>query len=368
MPPIRIAHFSNFSPKKLGTGENRIVRVARRAAERGHSITFFGLRPIHPQVQADLEEVQAAWRPLRDVEAAPFRAGRALAREFDVIQLNMIAPRSRAAVAAYLAAPTRVLFVDRVSGPPNEASEPPPSLARRMVERATMLRVHEIAGITDYVRERAQRRFSFPPERTRTLYNGVCLDRFHPPGKPRDDRGPLQVLTVASLIPEKGIDVLIRALARMRHRERTLRIVGEGREREALEALVAELSLQDRVTFLGLRDDVHELMRDADVFVHPAVWQEALGNTVLEAMASGLCTLASRVGGIPELLVDGEEGRLLPAGDAERMAAELDAVAGDPALRRRYGDAARARVERDFGLELAVARYLDWCEEAAAGK
>jgi glycosyltransferase involved in cell wall biosynthesis len=367
-PPLRIAYFSNFSPKKLGTGEDRLVRFARRAAERGHALTYFGRRPIHPEVERALSEEKAAWRPLNDVEAAPIRASRGLARHFDVIQLNMIPPRSRASLAAYLAAPARVLFVDRVSGPPDEASEAPAPLIRRLADRVTMLRVHELAGITDYVRSRAQRRFGLTPDRTRTIYNGVCLERFRPMEPRREERGPLRILSVASLIREKGLDVLVRAVAAMRHTERTLRIVGEGPERSALEGLVQDLALRDRVAFLGLRDDVPHLMRESDLFVHPAIWQEALGNTILEAMASGLCTLASKVGGIPELMRDGLEGRLLPAGDVQELAAALDTVAADGTLRELYGTAARRRVERDFGLETSIACHLDWCEQAARGR
>lgn len=367
MTGLRLAYLSNFSPKKLGTGESRLVRFAREAAARGHSFTLFGRTPVHGDVEAALEHAGAAWRPLDALERSPILASRALAREFDVLQLNMISPRSPAALASYLAVPAAVLFVDRVSGPPDEGAQAR-ALHRRLADRVTMARVHQLAGITEYVRERALRRFGLHPRRTCTIWNGVDAERFRPaPDGPRAD-GPLRILTVASLIPEKGVDVLLRAVARMAHDASTLRIAGEGPERARLERLAADLGLADRVTFLGLRDDVPDLMRDSDVFAHPAVWQEALGNTVLEAMASGLCTLASRVGGIPELMADGVEGRLLPPGDVEAWAAALDAAARDADGRWTLGAAARARVVRDFTLERSIARHLDWCERAARGE
>lgn len=365
--PIRIAYFSNFSPRKLGSGEDRIVQFARMARARGHSFTLFGRTPVHPDVSEALAGAGAAWRPLDELEGRPFRAGRRLAREFDVLELNMIAPRSSAALAAYLAIPAVVLFVERVSGPPvgEEGRRTP---LHWLADHATMMRVRQVAGITEYVRHRAQRRFGLPRDRTCTIYNGVDTSRFRPATRVAAPSGPLRILAVASLIREKGIDVLLRAAARMRHRNRVVRVVGVGPERTRLDALVDSLGIASDVAFLGLRDDVPELMRDADVFVHPAIWQEALGNVVLEAMASGLYTIASRVGGIPELMTHEVEGVLVDAGDVEGLAAALDQAAVDPEARGRFGAAARSRVERDFTLERSLIRHLDWCETVASGR
>lgn len=362
--PLRIAYFSNFSPQKLGTGENRIVAFAAAARDRGYRFTLFGREPVHPDVRVALREAGARWEPLSRLESTPVRSSRRLAKEFDVLQLNMIAPRSRLALAAYLAWPARVLFVDRVSGQPD--GPPARGIVRRIADRLTMFRVHELAGITDYVRERARARFGLPAARTRVLYNGVDDGRFHPPAREPEEE-PFRVLTVANLIPEKGVDVLLEAMAMARIDDGRLDIAGSGPEEPDLRRLAQELGIASQTRFLGMRDDVPELLRTSHVFVHPAVWQEALGNTVLEGMATGRPVIASRVGGIPELMEDGEEGLLIEPGDVEGLAAALESLAEDAERRRRLGAEARNRVLRDFRLEDSIARHLDWCEEVFYG-
>jgi glycosyltransferase involved in cell wall biosynthesis len=230
-----------------------------------------------------------------------------------------------------------------------------------------MVRVHQLIGITDFVRIRARERFSLTEARTCTIYNGVDVHRFRPPDKPVRAETPFRILTVASLIPEKGVDVLLRAAANLPLAEWKLAIAGEGPEENALKRLAGHLGIDSRTKFLGLRDDVPELLRHADVFVHPAIWQEALGNTVLEGMASGRPVVASRVGGIPELAVDEQEALLVAPGDSEALCEVLTALAQGPELRTRLGRAARARAVQDFSLERSIARHLDCCEAAAAG-
>jgi glycosyltransferase involved in cell wall biosynthesis len=173
------------------------------------------------------------------------------------------------------------------------------------------------------------------------------------------------VATVAHLIPQKGVDHLLRALAQMRRRAR-LQVIGDGPEASRLSALAAELGIGDRVQLLGLRDDVAEVLQAADVFVHPAIWGEAFGLTIAEAMATGLPVVASRVGGIPELVTHGETGLLVPPGDAGALAGALDRLAADGEERARLGANARQRVLERFDLRTSVRAHLALCEEAAA--
>lgn len=367
MPRVRIGYLSGFSPRKLGTGENRLVAFARAARARGHEFTLFGQTPIHPDVSAALEAAGARWQPLNDLEQHPLRAARRLARAYDVLQLNMIPPRGPAALAAYGAWPAKVLFVDRVSGPPGETAARRP-LPYRILDGCTMVRVHQLAGITEYVRARAERRFGLPRDRTVTIYNGVDTERFTPPAGGRAESGPMRILTVASLIPEKGIEVVLRAVAGLEPRTWSLRIAGEGSDAARLEGLATSLGIAGAVQFLGLRNDVPDLLRDSDVFVHPAIWQEALGNTVLEAMAAECCVVPTRVGGIPELARHLEEAWFVPPGDSNALAEVLAALAADPARRAEIGRSARRRVLRQFSLEASIGRHLDWCEAAARGE
>lgn len=367
MPRVRIAYLSGFSPRKLGTGENRLVAFARAAAERGHAFTLFGQTPIHPDVSAALQAAAAMWRPLSELEQNPLRSSRDLARSYDVLQLNMIPPRGPAALAAYAAWPARVLFVDRVSGQTGEDTVTRP-LVKRILDRCTMARVHQLAGITEYVRRRSQRRFGLPDDRTLTVYNGVDTDRFRPADGDRASPGPLRILTVANLIPAKGVDIVLRAVALLEPGSWSLRIAGEGPDLPRLESLATDLGIAGKVQFLGIRNDVPDLLRESDVAVHPAIWQEALGNTVLEAMATECCLVPTRVGGIPELARHQEEAWFVEPGNWVELADVLRMLAGDPARRSEIGRSARQRVLREFSLHASIARHLDWCEAAARGE
>ena len=100
--------------------------------------------------------------------------------------------------------------------------------------------------------------------------------------------------------------------------------------------------------------------------MHPAVWEEAFGLTIAEAMAAGRAVVASRTGGIPELVEDGVSGLLVPPGDPEGLARALDLLANRPALRRQLGSNARARAQQRFSLEQCAREHVRWCEGAVA--
>lgn len=136
-----------------------------------------------------------------------------------------------------------------------------------------------------------------------------------------------------------------------------LAIVGEGNERAALERRILQLGLGDRVRLLGNRNDVPALLAEADVFVLSSVG-EGMPGVVLEAMASSLPVVATRVGGTGELVVDGETGTLVAPSDPDALAAAIDAYVRDPALRQRHGKAGRARAESRFSLDSMVSAYV----------
>jgi glycosyltransferase involved in cell wall biosynthesis len=165
----------------------------------------------------------------------------------------------------------------------------------------------------------------------------------------RPDEGAPVLLSVGRLKYPKDGAALLRAAALLGERAFELELVGDGPDLAELQALHGELGLDGRVRFAGGRDDVPDLLARSAVFVLSSR-SEGLPISVLEAMAAGLPVVASDVGGLREQVVDGETGYLVPAGDPQALADALARLLDDPGLRRRLGDAGRARAEELFDL------------------
>jgi glycosyltransferase involved in cell wall biosynthesis len=170
---------------------------------------------------------------------------------------------------------------------------------------------------------------------------------------------------VARLAPQKGHRVLFDALPAIVARVPNVHVRLVGHEELSTVAELREYAEQrgvaDRVTFEGFRSAV-DVMADFDVFVLPSLW-EGFGLVLLEAMAAGRPVVASAVGPIPEIVVDGVTGLLVPPGDAAALAAAITRLLTDPDLAAAFGRAGRARVEAEFGLDTMVARTQALYEE-----
>jgi glycosyltransferase involved in cell wall biosynthesis len=169
----------------------------------------------------------------------------------------------------------------------------------------------------------------------------------------RHDRATPRLIAVGRLKAPKDFLTLVRALAALPEGSFEALIVGDGPDRGAVEEEIRRLGLEKRVRLAGERSDVPALLADADLFVLPSR-SEGLPVSVLEAMAAELPVVASGVGGLPELVVDGETGILVPPGAPEPLAAALGRLVEDRDLRRRFGAAGRTRAEALF--DLAVFR------------
>jgi glycosyltransferase involved in cell wall biosynthesis len=162
---------------------------------------------------------------------------------------------------------------------------------------------------------------------------------------------------------------LVRALSGLRrcHPEACLVIAGDGPCRDALTRLSRELGVEDRVWLLGQRSDVPVVLAAMDVFALPSI-AEGMSNTALEAMATGLPVVATRVGGSPELVADGLTGRLVPRGDERALREALAAYLEDSHLRDVHGKAARQRAAEQFGLDRMCKAYMDLYRRVMAGR
>jgi glycosyltransferase involved in cell wall biosynthesis len=204
--------------------------------------------------------------------------------------------------------------------------------------------------------------------------NGIDLSRFTGPVRPCALRGEYGIPAAAPLLgvvarlePEKGHRFLLEAMPAILRAvpETWLAVVGGGSELDPLRRQAASLGVEGRVVFTGRRDDVSALTADLTIAVLPSL-REAQGISLLEAMARRVPVVASDVGGIPEVVTDGVDGRLFPPGDS---AALTDAIVGllrDPDLRRRLGDAGHATVADRFSIDAQVRRIQAVYDEELA--
>ena len=198
------------------------------------------------------------------------------------------------------------------------------------------------------------------PRRIVVHRTGIDLRLFGYRARAASSGAPLHLVTVARLIEKKGIEYVVRAVARLAADGVDVRftIVGDGVLRDALAQLAAELGVSDRVHLAGWRPqtEVRDIMDDADVLVAASVTaasgdQEGIPNAVKEGMALGLPVLSTLHSGIPELVDDGVSGFLVPERDDTALAASIRTLHDAPALRQSMGRAGRARVEREYDIE-----------------
>jgi len=188
----------------------------------------------------------------------------------------------------------------------------------------------------------------YSTHRVRIVPNGIDLARFHPPtGRPERERS--QLVCVASLRPEKGVDRLVRILAPVLRKDRAmLTIVGEGPERGKVEDVMSELGVRDAVQLLGARQDVVPLLHESHLYVS-AAYVEGFGISVAEAAATGMPAVCLNVpGGLREVVIDGVTGYLVS--DDERFRECVTVLCSSPDLRERLGAAARTHIAKHFGI------------------
>lgn len=195
------------------------------------------------------------------------------------------------------------------------------------------------------------------------VHNGIDLDYFTPP--PGGGIAPLPadlglgehrpvVTVLAALRDFKGITHAIDAWPTVLAGQRAARLllVGSGEQEQPLRAQVARLGLGDSVIFAGMRQDIPDVLRGSDLVVLPSIYGENLPTVLMEAGGCGRPVVASDVGGIGDIVADGETGLLTPPGDSPALAAAILRLLADPDLRDRMGAAGRDRMERLFDARL----------------
>ncbi len=222
-----------------------------------------------------------------------------------------------------------------------------------------------VVAISSYT-AREIARFAQVPVRVIPYTLGFADDA-RPPQVTRGTRQEFRIVFVGRLVERKGVTHLIEAVRRLPVELRPhLTVIGEGPERQALEAQVQVAGLERRVAILGRIPDesLREAYAGSDVMVLPSILDsrgdtEGLGVVLLEAMSYGIPVVASDIGGITDIIESGKSGLLVPPADPERLAQALERIARDPALARRLGEAGEQRVRQAFGWPEIMAKWQE---------
>lgn len=235
--------------------------------------------------------------------------------------------------------------------------------AYKAFERAAARWCHIILVVSEHERSAGLAAGIGAPEQYRIVRNGVDLARFATEAQPVAGR----VVALGRLARQKRPDLAVRAFAHVRakHPHAQLHFVGDGPLRNELEQLIASLGLQGSVTLLGLRDDVPALLQRAACLLMASDY-EGCPYSVLEAMAAGVPVVATRVGGVPELVTDGVTGRLVGSHNVDELARAVSEVLAEPERALAMGRSARERAHANFSVEAMTKRIEAVYQEVAA--
>ncbi len=340
--PVNVLHVHRIGG--IGGSERHLLTLLPALADRGVDVRFLGLDdpsrapgPFYEALRVPFERVSAP----RDVDPRLALRVRSSVRSADLVHTHLVHADVYGALGA------RRLISTKHNDDPFRAGP------FRFVERVLARRAARIVAITQALAQFQVDRVGLPVEKVEVIHYGLD-DVPGAWGTNSGDDLPLDVpvvLAVCRLEAQKGVDVAVRALPtiRERHPETQLVVLGEGPQRSELERLAGSLDVP--VHLPGRVPDVGAWLRRADLLVHPARW-EGFGLALLEAMLAGLPVVATNVSSIPEIVVDGETGLLVPSDDATALAGAVTRVLDDPG---NYGERGRARACAEF----SVARMAD---------
>ena len=372
--------FLTCYPPGGGGGEFQTQLQVRELTRRGHDVTVIDIRPRYsgralerdgqatvvriitpraPIVRSIVFHLKIVWHVLR-------RGRRAHVAQINDIGMAMIAS---VPLLGLLGIPRAVV----IWGSAQPGVIPFRPELRYVLPRLLAHRVERIVSLatssTEYLVGHG-----FARDRIVFIPNGLDTERFRPrhegetgslpEGWPSDR---LVVITAGRLVEEKALEVLLDAWAVVarQHPEARLAIAGDGPLKRALVQRAHDLGIQERVLFLGDRTDLPELLRAADVYVSSSR-SEGMSNALLEALASGLPVVATRVGAATDIIHDGVTGIIVPPERAEALADALNSLLGDAARRREIAVRARESAVTEFQIAATVDRHLRLYEELVA--
>ncbi len=351
---------------KRGSFEDYVLRLAQRSHEVGLTLDIVAGPACDAGLRAEVEATGATLTCLpiaeRDAVAPFIREMRK--RRPTMVHCHFGSPSTVLAPIARLLGARAFVVTDHGSRAEIEAGHGLKYQLRRLRRRLQAAFIDLWLPVSSFVGDQVVNEVAAPRTRVRTLFNGIDLTRANRAaaegksairarlGLPAEAR---IALFVGNLIPEKGVEDLLAVQDALLAADpsRLLLWVGHGPLRDEIERRATP-----QVKVLGRRSDVPDLMRASDVLLAPSRWLEAFSLALAEAAAAGLPVVASRIGGIPEVVLDGETGLLVPPANRAAFLAAATRLLADPALSGRLGTAAADRAARVFPLERMITDTL----------
>ncbi|MCU1280709.1 MAG: hypothetical protein JWM53_4255 [bacterium] len=363
----------DLEAKKRGSIEEQLLAIGKRLtdAEISSTFVFSSEPPSWMLAEFAARGVELRWVDFRRPrQALPTLARWLWAAKPTIAHFHFVRAYSPL-VAVARAAGSRVLVHDHMAlGVAFVKVRPRHAVLERAIQackrtRAAILNqlVDRRIAVSRFVADSIQRTEFVQPDRLVVLEHGIDVERFAAASRTElrvelNARDRPIVACISRMNEEKGVDVLIRAHVRV-GREALLAIAGDGPDTDRCRALAAELHIEQRVRFLGLRSDVPRILAGADLAVVPSRAPEAFGLSVVEAMAAGRPVVVTDAGAMPEIVDHGRCGVVVPQGDHVAMAEAIGRLIDEPMLAALIGEAGRRRALQRYALEPWVERIVE---------
>jgi glycosyltransferase involved in cell wall biosynthesis len=373
--PVAVFIFG-INSRRVGGLEIHTREVASRLAEHGWEAVLCFDRQPSPEVRQYLSLPNVTWEELPKAWSNSWQTNRRLLRILRryrprLLHLQFTPFLSLNAWIARLNGVKKIYFTDHGSHPEGYQAKLQP-LWKRVAGRFLNAPVSSVIEVSDYNRRALAALGTIAPSRLRRIYNGTDVTRWAEVSEKAGasfraqhqiPAGRVLVTQVSWIIPEKGVPDVLEAARIAVAQEPALHFafVGDGKYRDEYIRRSVEMGIGDHVTWTGLvKDPMAEgVFAATDITCQASRWEEAFGYVIAEGMSFGNPVVATRVGGIPELIDDGETGFLVARGDTAALAEKFVLLARDRELRERMGRSARKRAEVEFDVRKNVGALLD---------
>jgi glycosyltransferase involved in cell wall biosynthesis len=317
-------------------------------------VTVFahGLWPEHqldPALAADSLNIRFKY----DGRAIPRLVRKIRHGQYDVVHAHLFPANYLAAVASFFVHGPRWIYTEH-----NIWNRRRKILPLKLVERVIYSRYQRVVAVCQPVVDSLLRWQRQLRSKIVVIPNGVPIGTRAQDTAAVPANKPVRFFFAGRLERAKGVDLLIEALAQLDNRHFELIVAGQGSQRAHLEQLTNDRHLSDQVRFVGANHDLSKWMQSADCLVLLSRW-EGLPMVVLEAMERGLPVIASDVGGLPEMIIDGVNGYLVSAGNVAALARRLQAIINSPDVLRSLGINARQKIIDGYSIDRVAQQHLD---------